>query len=131
MIIFGLLNMIKTVDQIDYLDEAKIFRVLTHPARLEILDILRKGEQCVCHLEAYLGYRQAFISQHLTILRESGLVEVRRDGWNVYYKISDERIFSLLDISRSIIGHQNNDEKSSKLVDCPCPKCREKIIEKI
>jgi DNA-binding transcriptional ArsR family regulator len=122
--------MITPVDQTVYLDESRMFKVLTHPARLEILDILRNGEQCVCHLEAHLGYRQAFISQHLTILRESGLVEIRRDGWNVYYRICDERIFSLLDISRKIIGHQNKNENLSRSIDCPCPKCKE-IINKI
>jgi DNA-binding transcriptional ArsR family regulator len=114
----------------DYIDEARLFKVLTHHARLEILDILRNGEQCVCHLEAFLGYRQAFISQHLTILRAAGLVGIRRDGWNIYYQISDERIFSLLDISRKIIGLQIKNKGLPKSVDCPCPKCKEKINEK-
>jgi DNA-binding transcriptional ArsR family regulator len=44
-------------------ESAKLFKTLMHPARLEILEILREGEHCVCHIEAALGYRQAYISQ--------------------------------------------------------------------
>ncbi|MRS04979.1 ArsR family transcriptional regulator, partial [bacterium] len=43
--------------------QAQIYKVLTHPVRLAILEILRDGEHCVCHMEAYLGLRQAYISQ--------------------------------------------------------------------
>ncbi|MGZ7212499.1 ArsR/SmtB family transcription factor, partial [Streptococcus pyogenes] len=57
-----------------YRKQAQFFKILMHPTRLAILDILRGGEQCVCHMEAYLGLRQAHISQHLMALREVGLV---------------------------------------------------------
>lgn len=49
----------------------RLFQALMHPARLEILDILCGGEQCVCHMEAHLGCRQAYISQHPMVLREA------------------------------------------------------------
>ena len=111
--------------QTKYFKQARLFKVLIHPARLEILDILRDGEQCVCHLEAYLGYRQAYISQQLTVLRAAKLVDIRRDGKNIYYQIANNRIFTLLDASEAMEGYQ------SKIIldqpkDCPCPKCREK-----
>ncbi len=70
-----------------YQTQAQFFKILTHPTRLAILDVLRDGEQCVCHLEAVLALRQAYISQHLMVLRESGLVADRRDGWNIYYRV--------------------------------------------
>lgn len=47
----------------DYSEEVKLLKALTHPARLAILEILRDGEQCVCHMEAILQQRQAYISQ--------------------------------------------------------------------
>jgi ArsR family transcriptional regulator len=78
-------------------DSAKLFKTLMHPARLRILDILRGGEECVCHMEAMLELRQAYISQHLAILRDAGLVSVRRDGWNIYYRIVKPEIFAVLD----------------------------------
>ncbi|HTX78948.1 MAG TPA: metalloregulator ArsR/SmtB family transcription factor, partial [Longilinea sp.] len=73
------------IEQSSYEAESQLFKLLTHPARLAILDILRDGEHCVCHMEAYLGYRQAYLSQQLAILREGGLLQDRREGWNIFY----------------------------------------------
>jgi len=102
--------------------QAEIFKVLTHPARLAILDILRDGEHCVCHMEAWLGYRQAYISQQLSVLRQAGLIRDRRDGWNIYYQIADERIYKVLDQVREMTGEKAPEFKSPKSV-CACPKC--------
>ena len=68
--------------------QAHLLKTLSHPTRLAVLEILRDGEQCVCHMEAMLGLRQASISQQLMVLREAGLVGVRRDGLNVYYRVA-------------------------------------------
>ncbi len=61
-------------------DQAEIFKLLSHPCRLAILYTLRSGEECVCHMEATLGYRQAYLSQQLAVLREAGIIQDRRDG---------------------------------------------------
>ena len=102
--------------------QVQIFKVLTHPARLAILDILRDGEHCVCHMEAYLGLRQAYLSQQLSVLREAGLVQDRRDGWNIFYRVADERIYVLLDAVRQITGQSEPEVKKPNL-PCKCPKC--------
>jgi DNA-binding transcriptional ArsR family regulator len=57
-----------------------LFKAFSHPARLAILEELRKGEHCVCHLEALLEARQSYVSQQLAVLREAGLISDRRDG---------------------------------------------------
>jgi len=102
--------------------QVQLFKVLGHPARLAILDILRDGEHCVCHMETYLGQRQAYISQQLSVLREAGLIRDRRDGWNIFYRVSDERIFTLLDLVRKHTG------QSEILLtpdhQCNCPQCQ-------
>ena len=51
---------------------ATIMKALVHPVRLQILQVLRDGEACVCHLEAVLNQRQAYISQQLMRLRDAG-----------------------------------------------------------
>jgi ArsR family transcriptional regulator len=102
--------------------QAEIFKVLTHPARLAILDILRNGEHCVCHMEAWLGLRQAYISQQLSVLRQAGLIRDRRDGWNIYYQIADERIYEVLDMVRCMTGMEKADLKKPAAA-CVCPKC--------
>jgi ArsR family transcriptional regulator len=111
-----------------YLEQANLFKVLVHPTRLAILDLLRDGEQCVCHLEAHLGLRQAYISQHLTVLRQAGLVEIRREGWNIYYKIMDDSILPVLDSSRAAKGRDLKIDWNAPTV-CPCPKCSAKYQE--
>ncbi len=103
-----------------YNDSAKLFKALMHPARLEILETLRDGEHCVCHMEAALGYRQAYISQQLSVLREAGLVQDRRDGWNIYYRVIQPRIFSVLDAAQALTGAKQTRRKAAA---CPCPQC--------
>lgn len=110
------------VDILPYETQAQLLKLLAHPARVAILDILRDEEHCVCHIEAYLGYRQAYISQQLAVLRQAGLIQDRRDGWNVFYRISDPRIYSILDAIQSIIGLPVLSKHHEGIV-CPCPKC--------
>jgi ArsR family transcriptional regulator len=99
---------------------ASLFKTLMHPARLELLEALRDGEHCVCHLEAALGYRQAYISQQLSVLREAGLVQDRRDGWNIYYCVAEPHVFDVLDVAQTVTGVKHSRRKAAA---CPCPQC--------
>ena len=110
----------------EYQAQAKLFKALMHPVRLEILDVLREGEECVCHMEAALGYRQAYISQHLAVLRDAGLVQDRRDGWNIFYRVIKPEVFELLDNAAHITGEKgvvHKHKARSEDERCPCPKC--------
>jgi len=109
-----------------YDSQIQIFKVLTHPARLAILEILRDGEHCVCHMEAHLGFRQAYISQQLSVLRDAGLVHDRRDGWNIFYHVADTRIYDVLNSVRRITG-QGESEIKKPVVQCTCPKCSAQV----
>ena len=103
---------------------ARLFKALVHPARLAILDILRNGEQCVCHIEANLGYRQAYISQQLAVLREAGLIQDHRDGLNIYYRIIRPEVFALIDVGRTMVGLEiPRSPFTGPRAACPCPKC--------
>jgi ArsR family transcriptional regulator len=104
---------------------ARLFKALMHPARLEILDILRDGEECVCHMEAALGFRQAYISQQLMVLREAGLVQDRRDGWNIFYRVVEPKVYDLVDTARRMSGDARPAarRKLTKSARCPCPRC--------
>jgi ArsR family transcriptional regulator len=97
-----------------------------HPTRLAILDMLRNGEQCVCHMEAMFGLRQAHISQHLMILKDVGLVIDRRDGWNIFYQVIKPEIYQLIDAANAFSGVPICQPffitENDKLA-CPCPKC--------
>lgn len=106
---------------------ATLFKLLSHPARLAILQLLRGSEECVCHMEAALGLRQAYISQQLMVLRQAGLVADRREGWNVYYRVTMPEIYALLDAALAAV--QPADAAllwihPARPAACPCPKCQ-------
>lgn len=105
--------------------EARLFRILSHPARLDLLACLRAGEACVCHLEAALGLRQAYISQQLAVLRQAGLVQDRREGLNIYYRVAAPQLFAVLEAAREATGHNQRAHRprAATVPDCPCPKC--------
>ena len=87
--------------------EARLLALLAHPTRLQIVDLLRHGEMCVCNMQAALNQRQAYVSQHLMALREAGLVTCRKDGLRVYYQLSDPRLLRILDQVHAVSESRN------------------------
>jgi ArsR family transcriptional regulator len=92
--------------------KANLFRVLGHPARVRILELLREHERSVGALQAELGLDSGGTSQHLAALRRIGLVQSRRDGTSVFYRVDDEQVFDLLEAGRSIILRRIAEEQS-------------------
>jgi len=112
-----------TLNEKTSLEEVSLFlQVISPSARLEILLAIGTGESCVCHLEALLGYRQAYISQHLMALRNAELVESRREGRYIYHRLKDP---ALLDFIRQAAQLSGVDmlEISTESKDCCCPNC--------
>jgi ArsR family transcriptional regulator len=70
-------------------DLAGLFQALGDPTRLRILGLLLTGEVCVCHIYGSLRISQPKASRHLAYLRRVGLVETRRDGLWVHYRLAD------------------------------------------
>lgn len=101
------------------------FKALAHPVRVQILDMLRSGEVCVCHMEAALRKRQAYISQQLMVLRDAGLVESRKEGLSVYYRLVDDIVRDVLDAALGPV----DDSAFEVLQSCPCPHCVEAVSE--
>ena len=77
---------------------AQLFKALSHPTRLHIVDLIREGNPCVKVMEAELGVAQPNISQHLSLLRNLGIVAAERDGNQVCYRIKNKRVLKLLDV---------------------------------
>jgi DNA-binding transcriptional ArsR family regulator len=71
-------------------------KALGNPERLLLLCQLSQGELSVSELEAALDIHQPTLSQQLGVLRREGMVDTRRDGKNVIYRIADERLLTLL-----------------------------------
>ena len=104
---------------VEYDTLAQTLKVLAHPVRLQILDMLRSGELCVCHFENALDRRQAYISQQLMALREAGFVESRKDGLRVYYRLSSPSVAAVV---AELCGPAPS-AAVEVVPDCPCPYC--------
>ena len=76
--------------------------MLGHPARVRILELLRDGERSVGSLQTELGLDSGSTSQHLAALRRIGVVESRREGTSVFYRVDDDHVFALLEAGRAI-----------------------------
>ncbi len=82
---------------------AGMCKVFTSPKRLEILNLLRNKELSVGQLAKLAGIRQANISQHLSLLREKGIVKTRRSGVSIYYSLANPKIIKAFDIIREML----------------------------
>lgn len=102
---------------------ADFFKAIAHPVRLQILDILREKPACVCHINAILDQRQAYISQQLAVLKDAGIVESEKDGWNVYYSICEPGVLQAMDDVRGLVAPDFEVPVFGVVENCPCPAC--------
>jgi DNA-binding transcriptional ArsR family regulator len=84
--------------------KAGIFQALAHPTRVAMMEILRYGEMSVGQLCDKLGIEQANASQHLSVLRNKHLVETRKEGNQIFYRLRDERLGQLLEMLREYVS---------------------------
>lgn len=105
---------------------------IASPQRIAILLAIGKGEACVCHLEAALGWRQAYISQHLMALRKADILQDRREGRYVYYRLKTASYLNLILDSAQLSGLSA--ETVSAVINtqiypsCECPQCVPAVI---
>jgi len=77
--------------------KAEILKALAQPTRLKILELLRNGERCICEIVPAINGEQSNISRHISLMQKSNLVTTRKDGVKVMVKVSDARVFEILD----------------------------------
>ena len=86
-----------------FLLHANICKTLANPRRLEIIEALRDDELNATQLIQKVGISKANLSQHMSMLIQKGVVLSRREGLNVFYKLSDERITKACDLMRELL----------------------------
>ena len=79
--------MMPSISELDVRSFSRVFRALSDETRVRIVALLSHGELCVCHIENALAMAQPSVSRHLGILRNAGIVDARRDGTWVYYRL--------------------------------------------
>ena len=82
---------------------AEIFKALAHPTRLFMVDQLSKGESCVCELTEMVGYDISTVSKHLSVLKNTGLVETDKRGTQVYYSLKVPCVLNFFSCMESVL----------------------------
>ena len=86
--------------------KAELFKALSHPGRIKMLEALRAGEKTVGELQALLDDEPGSASQHLALLRARHIVVGRKEGNNMFYSVRDPLLFRILDAAREIFSKQ-------------------------
>lgn len=89
-----------------YALQAQLCQVLADPSRLELIHLIGDGEQTVGEMIAATGLRQANVSQHLSLLRQRGVVATRREGTTVSYRLAYPEILEACALTRRILLRQ-------------------------
>lgn len=112
-----------------YTQISGLLETISTPARIQILLALGSNEACVCHLENRLGLRQAYLSQQLMALRETGIISSRRDGKFIYYRLAKPEVLQIVSIAAQAAGLEDASLRpvpaAETRIPCECPKCKE------
>ena len=86
---------------------SSLLKSLSHPTRLEILEILKsESELCVCDIYERLDLEQSNVSQHLKVLKDQSILSTRKEGLMVFYKVNYLEIYEILDTVKKILQKQ-------------------------
>jgi DNA-binding transcriptional ArsR family regulator len=96
-----------------YALHAEVCKLFTSPVRLKMLEVLGKGERTVEELSKLTGMSQPNTSQHLSLLRKTGVVRSRREGSNVYYSLRDPRLLDAFNNMKAVLSDILNDSRAT------------------
>jgi len=92
--------------QLMYEKQANIAKAIAHPVRVAVVDFLRAGEQCVCDIAVKVGTERTNLSKHLSVMVSAGVLESRKDGLKVMYRIKTPCMVRFLDCLREVLKEQ-------------------------
>ncbi len=91
---------------------AEFLKSLSHPARIRILRLLTPGERCVCELIAEIDIEQSNLSQHLGVLKKQGIIDSRKEGTKVFYRITHPSVLEVIRAVEKTIGDQISESQN-------------------
>jgi ArsR family transcriptional regulator len=87
-------------------ERARIMKALAHPSRLMMVDELSRGERCVCELTEMVGADISTVSKHLSLLREAGIVDSRKDGTRRFYRLKVPCVLNMFACLEAVTDEQ-------------------------
>lgn len=91
--------------------QAEIVKSTAHPLRIAILDFLKDGERCVCDIAEHLASERSNVSRHLSVMVGTGILEYRKDGLKVFYKLKAPCILDFFSCITTCLKQQVKDSK--------------------
>ena len=91
--------------------QAGIAKAISHPLRIAIVDFLKDGEQCVCDIADHIGSERSNVSRHLSVMVNSGVLEYRKQGLRVIYKLKTPCILKFFECMTKCLKQQAKDNK--------------------
>ncbi|UCF15808.1 MAG: winged helix-turn-helix transcriptional regulator [Phycisphaerales bacterium] len=89
-----------------YEKQAEIAKAVAHPVRVAIIDFLKDGEQCVCDIAQRVGSERSNVSRHLSVMVRAGVLECRKEGLKVIYKLKTPCILDFFSCVTEVIKQQ-------------------------
>ncbi len=94
--------------------QAEITKAIAHPLRIAIVDFLKDGEQCVCDIANHIGSERSNVSRHLSVMVTAGVLEYRKEGLKVIYKLKMLCVLDFLSCATACLKQQT--KESEKLL---------------
>ena len=97
--------------------QAEICKTLTNPKRIEILNALKTDELTVTDLVNILGASKANVSQHLAVMRHKGILTTRREGVNIFYRVTNAKVIEACSLMKEVLFEQHGAKKKAVSVE--------------
>ncbi|OHB73044.1 MAG: hypothetical protein A2Z25_06660 [Planctomycetes bacterium RBG_16_55_9] len=91
--------------------QAEVAKAIAHPLRIAIIDFLKNGEQCVCDIAGYVGSERSNVSRHLSVMVNAGVLEYRKEGLKVMYKLKCVCILDFFSCVTDVLRQQATENK--------------------
>jgi ArsR family transcriptional regulator len=91
---------------LQYQKQAEVAKAVGHPLRVAIVDFLRNGEQCVCDIADHIGSERSNVSRHLSVMVRAGILEYRKEGLKVIYKLRTPCILDFFSCITDVLRKQ-------------------------
>jgi len=98
--------MINKNKQLLFEKQAEIAKAIAHPLRIAIIDFLKDGEQCVCDIADHVGSERSNISRHLSVMVKAGVLEYRKEGLKVIYRLKCVCILNFFSCVTGVLKQQ-------------------------
>jgi len=103
--------MLNKKKQLLFAKQAEIAKAIAHPLRIAIVDLLKDGEQCVCDIAEFVGSERSNVSRHLSVMAGAGVLEYRKEGLKVIYKLKTPCILDFFSCITGVLKQQVKDSE--------------------